>query len=372
MSGGWSGNEFAHKLPTPLIPLRKGGGQEQKFNSKEQTMQENTIKPSKVANQDSKKRVAIQFYGYLRSYKDCRDSFFKHLVEPIKSAGYAVDIFMHSWDFVEGQVTSWDFEKVTTDAELPQKTPSKDELITLYNLKGIDITPQVKSANDEKFIAIRCRYKYRYKSLANAYFSVYSANQLRLNYEAKNGIEYDFVIVTRPDLFWNKPFSLDFLGDGSMWGQNFKSKLFGFYSVMEGEQAGLDMLYMANPRIIDKIANIYPTLNYENLNNADLFNPESVLQNFMLDNRVELLALQSWASVPFEIKRTKEYWDFRVQETPQTITISRKEFERLKRLEHLGGFVRYYTNKKIVILRRNTRAIRYPIKRIFGFKTDKN
>ena len=62
----------------------------------------------KDLSKKSQKRIAIQFYGYLRSYKDCRDSFFKHLVKPIQKAGYEVDIFMHSWDFVEGQVTSWD------------------------------------------------------------------------------------------------------------------------------------------------------------------------------------------------------------------------------------------------------------------------
>ena len=322
-------------------------------------------------NTKSQKRVAIQFYGYLRSYKECKDSFFAHLVTPFEKAGYAVDIFMHSWDFIEGRVTSWDSEKINADATPSPKTPSKDELTALYGLKDIDITPQVTSKDDEKFLAIRWRDKYRYKSLANAYFSVYSVNQLRLNYETQNAVEYDFVIVTRPDLFYHKPFSLDFLGDGSMWGRNFKNKLFGFYGVMEGEQAGLDMLYMAHPRIIDKIANIYPTLDYEKLNNADLFNPESVLQNFMLDNAIELLSLNAW-SAPFGIKRTKEYMDFRIQETPEVVTISRKEFDRLKSLEHLSGFTRYYTNKKMAILRKNTRAIRYPIKRLFGLKTHKN
>lgn len=330
----------------------------------------------KTKNDNTKKRIAIQLYGYLRSYKDCRDSFFKHLVEPIQKAGYEVDIFMHSWDFVERQVTSWNTEKTNANTEPPAKTPPKDELIALYGLKSIDITPQVQSADDEKFLAIRWRCKYRYKSLANAYFSVYSVNQLRLNYEAQNDINYDFVIVTRPDLFWHKPFSLVFLGDGSMWGKNHKNKLFGFYTVVDSEQGGLDMLYMSHPNTINAIANIYLSLDYENLNKADLYNPETVLQNFMLDNRVELLTLNEY-SAPFKIKRTNEYLALRVQETPDTpetpeiITINRKEFDRLKRLEHLGGFVRYYTNKKIAILRRNTRAIRYPIKRIFGFKTDK-
>lgn len=323
------------------------------------------------ANGANQKRVAVQFYGYLRSYAECSDRFFTHLVEPIKSAGYEVDIFMHSWDFVEGRVTSWHSEKTALDFAKPPKTPSRDDLIALYNLKSIAITPQVESKDDEKFLAIRWKDKYRYKSLANAYYSLHCVNKLRLEYEKQNGVEYDFVIVTRPDLWFGKDFSLGFLGDGSMWGKNFKNKLFGYYSVMEGEQAGLDLLYMAHPSIINAIANIYPTLDYEKLNNADLFNPESVMQNFILDNRIELLNLNLW-SAPFAIKRTKEYMAFRVEETQDYITISRKNYDELRRLEHLGGFVRFYMRKKMAILRRNTRAIRYPIKRLFGFDKKQN
>lgn len=318
------------------------------------------------------KRIAIQFYGYLRSYAECRDRFFKHLVKPIKKAGYKVDIFMHSWDFIEGRVTSWVSDSKNTNKDLaePQKTPPKDDLIALYNLKGVSITPQVESKDDEKFIAIRYRDKYRYKSLANAYYSLHSVNKLRLKYEKQNGVEYDFVIVTRPDLLFLKDFSLAFLGDGSSWGRNFRNKLFGYYSVMEGEQAGLDLLYMAHPSIINAIANIYPTLDYEKLNNADLFNPESVMQNFILDNRIELLGLYH-ALRPFVIKRSKEYFVFRCNETEEII-IGRKRYEELKRLEHLGGFVLFYTRNKMAILRRNTRAIRYPIKRLFGFDNKQN
>ncbi len=323
------------------------------------------------ANSANQKRIAIQFYGYLRSYAECRDRFFKHLVEPIKTAGYEVDIFMHSWDFIEGRVTSWNHEKTDLDSAKPPKTPPKDDLIALYNLKDISITPQVKSKDDERFIAIRYECKYRYKSLANAYYSLHSVNRLRLEYEKQNGVEYNFVIVTRPDLLFVKDFSLGFLGDGSAWGRNFRNKLFGYYGVMEGEQAGLDLLYMAHPSIINAIANIYPTLDYEKLNNADLYNPESVMQNFILDNHIELLNLNLY-SAPFIIKRTKEYMAFRAEEAQDDILISRKSYNELKRLEHFGGFVCFYTRKKMAIVRRNTRAIRYPIKRLFGFNKKQN
>lgn len=323
------------------------------------------------ANHANQKRIAIQFYGYLRSYAECRDRFFAHLVEPIKTAGYEVDIFMHSWDYIEGRVTSWHHEKTALDSAMPPKTPPKEDLIALYDLKAISITPQVQSKDDEKFIAIRYECKYRYKSLANAYYSLHSVNKLRLEYEKQNGVEYDFVLVTHPDLLFVKDFSLGFLGDKSVWGRNHKSKLFGYYSVMESEQAGLDLFYMAHPSIINAIASLYSTLDYENLNNADLYNPESVMQNFIVDNRIELLNLNLW-SAPFVIKRTKEYMAFRAEEAQSDIIISRKSYDELKRLEHLSGFVLFYTRKKMAILRRNTRAIRYPIKRLFGFNKDKN
>lgn len=124
---------------------------------------------------------------------------------------------------------------------------------------------------------------------------------------------------------------------------------------------------MAHPSIINTIANIYPSLDYEVLNNADLFNPESVMQNFILDSRIELLSLHHGCA-PFSIKRTKEYMEFR-KATPQedTITLTLNDLEKLKQLEHFSGFVRFYTHKKMAILRKNTRAIRYPLKRLFGF-----
>lgn len=200
------------------MKIGKGGEENQKESAKENA---------------NKKRFAIQFYGYLRSYKECRDSFFTHIVAPLEKSGYEVDIFMHSWDFIEGRVSSWDFEQTTLEMDLPQKTPSKEELATLYNLKGIAITPQATSKNDEKFLQNRWIGKYRYKSLANAYYSLFCVNQLRLEYEKQNEKEYEFVLVTRPDLLFDRDFRLNFLDDGSMRGKNFRNKLFGYYVVME-------------------------------------------------------------------------------------------------------------------------------------------
>lgn len=42
-----------------------------------------------------------------------------------------------------------------------------------------------------------------------------------------------------------------------------------------------------------------------------------------------------------------------------------EELTKLKELEHFRGFMRFWTRKKMAMLRKNTRAIRYPIKNMF-------
>ncbi len=250
------------------------------------------------------KRLAIQLYGYLRSFESCRESFFANLVKPIENAGFEVDIFMHSWDFVEGVKVSWSNEKDIAPTAMPSKTPSKDYLTKLYKLKGISITPQPKHKDSEKFVKMRYEFDYKFGSILGAYYSAHSVNALRCEYEKQMGVEYDLVLVTRADLFFGEPFSLDFLGE------NTKDKIFGYYGVGECEQGGLDLLYIAHPSVINAIAALYESLDYEVLCKANLYNPESVMQNFIVQNKIELLALNT-NNRPYEIKRTNEYIAFR-------------------------------------------------------------
>lgn len=45
--------------------------------------------------------------------------------------------------------------------------------------------------------------------------------------------------------------------------------------------------------------------------------------------------------------------------------LKKREFEKLKKLEHFSSFARFYANKKMAKLRISTRKIRYPIKNFF-------
>ena len=267
-------------------------------------------------------------------------------------------------------------EKDIAPTAMPSKTPSKDYLTKLYKLKGISITPQPKHKDSEKFVPMRYEFDYKFGSILGAYYSANSVNALRCEYEKQMGVEYDLVLVTRAVLFFGEPFSLDFLGE------NTKGKIFGYYGVGECEQGGLDLLYIAHPSVINAIAALYESLDYEALCKANLYNPEGVMQNFIVQNKIELLALNT-NNCPYKIKRTNEYIAFRALSeniAVATVCISQDEHKRLKNLEHLKAFVKFYTHKQLFIkpkrffakIRRKTRPFRYPIKRFFGVKTDKN
>ena len=343
----------------------------------------NSANPTSQTEQSPKKRLAIQLYGYLRSYEACRESFFANLVAPIENAGFEVDIFMHSWDFVEGVKTTWLSEKkLEKDEQIqatPPKTPSKEDLTELYRLKDISITAQPSHKDGDKYISMPCDWgDYRFQSLVGLYYSEFSVNQLRENYAEKYNITYDLVLVTRPDLRFFKPFNVIVLQNG-----NVENKIFGFYTTWRCEQHTLDTFFLGTPSVISQIAGIYKTLDYKTLQKANLFNPESIMQKFLIKNKIELLCLNDW-SAPFEILRSDLYNKYRKLDGLQNlqspiISVQKAHYDELKRLEHLGGFLKFYARKRIksfanslAKIRRKTRAVRYPIKRFFGFGKTKN
>lgn len=310
---------------------------------------------------EQNKRLAIQLFGYLRSFKQCYESFFENVVKPFENAGFEVDIFMHSWDFVEGVKVSWSNENAIEATNKPEKTPSKEDLKALYRLKDIAITAQPKHKDSDKFVTMRYELDYAFSSILGSYCSVYSVNALRLAYEKQHNLHYDLILCTRADLFFHRPFSLHFLGE------NTKNKLFGYYGIMESEQAGLDQFYLSTPCVINALASLYLSLDYENLQKANLYNPEGIMQNFLVKNGIEILCLND-KNPPFKIKRSKDYEAFRkISQNDNAVFIAQNELERLRKLEHFNEFVKFYWHKRISHLRRKTRFFRYPIKKFFTF-----
>jgi hypothetical protein len=115
-------------------------------------------------------KIAIQLAANPRSFKRNYEHFLKNLVEPLNP-----DVFIHTWD-LEGN----DRPEVTTDG-------SCQEYIDLYQPLAHQIEHLV--------------YNYEpLKTMRPHFTSRHRVNELRRKYELDNNIEYDVVIMARPDV----------------------------------------------------------------------------------------------------------------------------------------------------------------------------
>lgn len=133
------------------------------------------------------KKIAVQMFGHLRTFEHTYKSFFENLINPNKEDGYEIDIFIHTWDKLEANAT---YHNLNID--LSNKTISdldKLKISQIYLPKKILIEEQI--------------YQH------GASISLDKVSKLREEYEKENNIKYDYIIYTRPDIFFIKPLKIN-------------------------------------------------------------------------------------------------------------------------------------------------------------------
>lgn len=136
----------------------------------------------------AQKRIAVQLFGHLRTFKKTFASFNKHIVEPNKKNGYKVDIFIHTWDEYESRKSTWhDDNKDLKNKKINQEDIQKIKQVYLPKKIIID-----KSINKH-----------------GAKISMTAVKVLREEYERDNSIEYDWIIETRPDIEFTSNLIID-------------------------------------------------------------------------------------------------------------------------------------------------------------------
>lgn len=134
------------------------------------------------------KKLAIQFYGCVRTYKKTYKSFFKNVVEVNKNDGWEIDIFIHTWDVFEKSGSLWHSEFPTLDGiELTQA--DQEDIQQIYNPK-----------------------KFLVEHLGNRYGQRMTKQQvvkLTLEYEKETNIVYDYYLTTRLDIYFCTPLRLN-------------------------------------------------------------------------------------------------------------------------------------------------------------------
>lgn len=138
----------------------------------------------------NKIKVALHFYGHLRTFKDCMPSVVERIIK-----SHNCDVFMHTWDEYERSTDSWHISEIlcekvkSTDIEF-----IKDLFPNLYFL----IENQNNIDKSEKRGLLRAHESLR-KSLLLRNHNIHG--------------NYDIVIITRPDILFNKDIDVETLSE---------------------------------------------------------------------------------------------------------------------------------------------------------------
>lgn len=206
--------------------------------------------------------IALQFSGQLRDFKQCYNFFKIQLLDNID-----IDIYLSTWKLNVAQLFN-------DDGDL-------SDFINMYIVKNYrtdNLDTNSPLAKRLKYLIDLCPKHNvyggtKYDYMIYGFYQRYKCNQLRQRY----GINYDKIIVTRPDLVLGEPFTRDILeynGDellipaGSDWvyGTN-------------------DLMVIGSPRHIDTYCNLFQYLE-EYILSGVLLHPEHLLKYHLDEHSV--------------------------------------------------------------------------------------
>jgi len=153
------------------------------------------------------KRVALQLCGHLRSYKSTYTDLFNKLVGTLCNEGYEADIFLHSWSETDTSDKSWH----NLDGDKRGRNISDKDIEFIkkaYDPKAFLLEDQIMPEENFEFGEKFMNMPRQFSAVINSAYTRYSVNNLRLQYEKEYGVEYDYVIQTRPDIKFITPFGI--------------------------------------------------------------------------------------------------------------------------------------------------------------------
>ncbi len=253
-------------------------------------------------------RIAIQLCGHMRSYKSTYKSLFTNCINPLRAAGYEVDIFIHTWSESDTSEKSWHNRE---GYKRGYKLSDKDikEIKELYKPAKLLVEDQLIIDNDFEIIESLMSVPRQYSAIINSAYSKYRVNQLRKIYENENSIIYDWIIQTRPDLKFNTIFNIkNFIICYERYG--LKPPENGLFVTSIPFRRGtiepdiflcsIDLIIFALPDVMNKINNFYIDLSSNKLTK------EWCIKN---SYSMEILYLFYWKMLNIELIKLK-YFQF--------------------------------------------------------------
>ncbi|EAI2083219.1 hypothetical protein EJJ12_07360, partial [Campylobacter lari] len=139
---------------------------------------------------NNKGRLAICFFGHLRTYEITHKFFISNIINVNILDGWHIDIFMHTWDKFQ---TQYSRHSESVYLSLTEKEVTSKDILDIKNIYSLK---QVKVET------------YNPKNGHGMFLSVKAVSELRRSYENTNSIKYDYILYTRPDILFLNPFRI--------------------------------------------------------------------------------------------------------------------------------------------------------------------
>lgn len=196
-------------------------------------------------------KIAVQLFGHLRTFEHCVPYLKKHLLDL-----YDCDVFIHTWDKLDHGSKTWhNIESKYSTLEVSQDIIKK--VNDYYNPKQLKIESQnfLKEEGDIGPLTL-LGYKYMF-------YSKHQVNCLRQDFQKKNNIQYDYVLVTRHDVKLLERINfLSYEHEFKFYDKSTIHFVMGHHSGFSNKrffcfQRSNDLFYFAKPNTIDIASKLY-------------------------------------------------------------------------------------------------------------------
>ena len=249
------------------------------------------------------KKIAILFFGHLRTFKQTHPYTIKNLIEK-----YDCDIFIHTWDKIDSATLSWD-NKEEFKEDFNKEVV--DLVKTIYKPKKIKIEHQEKM-EDKILTSLDGQRQISFNGIKFMFYSLSQANELRKEYEKEQNVNYDIILCTRPDIAIYNFLDIEkILHEAEILNFDINKTRF-FASISRSSDfflkspigQGNDMLFFGVKKVIDTYIETNTNLTYEYAQKhfiavTTIFTSKEILAG-LIPMPVHFLHGKDWKNIKFE------------------------------------------------------------------------
>ena len=222
-------------------------------------------------------KIAVLLTGmprYLDKNKMLMKDFFK---------GHEVDYFCHAWFDKTKKIEekSWHKTTILIDPDTEEK------ILNIYKPKNYLIEPQRQFELPRNY-NFNTSWPQPFFIVYSHFYSVKTANMLRLAYEKETGVKYDLVFKTRYDIF---------IGNKIRWEKYDLNKLYlpdncNWWSDLYDDVSFNDMIAFSKPENMNIYCDVFDNIDKMYMENQMRFSCENFLAYQLLSNNIDVVPIQ--------------------------------------------------------------------------------